>query len=188
MHGILRPRTTIVRPSLTKVELDLDALTNEFLGETRAAALLRFDGRRIEASAACNALAGDCRTAERTVTSTTGGCSGSIVAHVSAPAFAAWAASGPGFPAQREAHVLGQLQLVLQDLCDHDVHSCLALTEMQCDVYGLDVEQLVVESLDRTTFSRLGKPAAVRWEGTLVKSLDPPALVLVVSIDLAVPA
>lgn len=187
MHGILRPRPTLARPSLTTVEVDLDALTHEFLGETRASAMQRFEGHRLEASAPSNVLAGECRTVERTVSSSLRGCSGTIVAHISAPAFAAWTAAEPGFPAQREAHVLAQLQLVLQDLADHDVHSCLALTETQCDVYGLDLEQLVAESLDRTTFSHLGKPADVRWEGTLVKSLDPPALVLVVSLDLMVP-
>ena len=186
MHGILRPRPTLVRPTQPKVDVDLDALTDEFLGETRASALGRFEGHRIRSATPSNILAGDCHTVERTIPGSPGpeGCQGKIVAHISGPAFAAWAAAEPGYPAQREGHVLAQLQLVLQDLADHDVHECLALTQTQCDVYGLDLEQLIAESLDRTTFSHLRQHADIHWEGTLVKSLDPPALILVVSIDL----
>ena len=187
MHGILRPRPSLGRAPQATVDTDLDALTDEFLGETRASALGRFEGHRIRAVAPSNVLAGECRTVERTVRHGPGhpACQGKIVAHISGPAFAAWAASEPGYPAQREGHVLTQLQLVLQDLADHDVHECLALTQTQCDVYALDLEQLIAESLDRTTFSHLRQHADIHWEGTLVKSLDPPALVLVVSIDLS---
>lgn len=184
MHGILRPRPTLVRPTQAKAGQDLDALTNEFLGETRASALGRFEGHRIRAAAPSNLLAGECHTVEHVIAPGEHGSGGSIVAHISGSAFAAWAAAEPGYPGQREAHVLAQLKLVLQDLSDHDVHECLALTETQCDVYGLDLEQLIAESLDRTTFSHLRQQADIHWEGTLVKSLDPPALVLVVSIDL----
>jgi len=187
MHGILRPRPTLARASQPKVDTDLDALTNEFLGETRASALGRFEGHRLRSAAPSNVLAGECRTVERTVRESPGhpACQGKIVAHISGPAFAAWAGSGPGYAGRREGHVLEQLQLVLQDLADHDVHECLALTQTQCDVYALDLEQLITESLERTTFSLLRQHADIHWEGTLVKSLDPPALVLVVSIDLS---
>ncbi|MFA5944165.1 MAG: hypothetical protein WC876_06840 [Candidatus Thermoplasmatota archaeon] len=186
MHGILRPRQTLVRPSQAQGGLDLEALTTEFLGDTHESAISHFEVHRIRSSAPSNLLAGDCRTVQRTVTAGhgDGGCNGTIVAHISAPAFTAWAATGPGQPQQREAHVLAQLQLMLQDLSDHEVHGCLALTQSQCDVYDLDLVQLVTESLERTTFSHLRQPAEIHWEGTLVKSLDPPALVLVVSIDL----
>lgn len=184
MHGILRPRPTLPRAPQPKVDVDLDALTDEFLGEARASALGHFELHRIRSIAPSNLLTGECRTVERTVRDSPGALAGKIVAHISGPAFAAWAASEPGYPAQREAHVLAQLQLVLQDLADHDVHECLALTQTQCDVYALDLEQLIGESLDRTTFSHLRQHPDIHWEGTLVKSLDPPALVLVVSIDL----
>lgn len=185
MHGILRPRPTLVRPLPAPVEGDLEALTAEFLGETRASALGRFEGHRLLSAAPSNLLAGECRTVQRTANAAArDGSSATIVAHISAPAFAAWAACEPGYAGQRETHVLAQLQLMLQDLSDHDVHQCLALTETQCDVYDLDLAQLIQESLDRTTFSHLRQHADIHWEGTLVKSLDPPSLVLVVSIDL----
>ncbi|MHB1261110.1 MAG: hypothetical protein ACYC2H_05280 [Thermoplasmatota archaeon] len=175
-----------MRPSQAEGGLDLEALTNEFLGDAHESAVSHFEGHRIRSSAPSNMLAGDCRTVQRTVTSGhgAGGCNGTIVAHISAQAFAAWAASGPGAPPQREAHVFAQLQLMLQDLSDHEVHGCLALTKTQCEVYDLDLVQLIAESLERTTFSNLRRPAEIHWEGTLVKSLQPPALVLVVSIDL----
>lgn len=189
MHGILRPRQTLVRPSQAEGGLDIEALTNEFLGDAHASAVVHFESHRRSASAPSNFLAGDCRTVQRTVTSGhgAGGCNGTIVVHVSAQAFAAWCAGRPGSPLQREAHVLSELQLLLQDLSDHEAHGCLTLTQAQCEVYDLDLVQLVTESLERTTFSLLRRQAEVHWEGTLVKSLDPPALVLVVSVDLLEP-
>lgn len=188
MHGILRPRQTLVRPSQAEGGLDLEALTTEFLDDAHQSAVGHFEGHRLRSLVPSNLLAGDCRTVQRTVAAgPDGGCNGTIVAHVSAQAFAAWSANGSGPALQREAHVLAQLQLVLQDLSDHEVHGCLALTQSQCDVYDLDLMQLIAESLERTTFSLLRHPAEVHWEGTFVKSLHPPALVLVVSIDLQEP-
>lgn len=186
MHGILHPRLKLVQPSPAPADADLEALTTDFLGEMHRAALDHFEGQRLRSSSPSNVLAGECRTVQLTMPTGkgVGVCSGSIVAHVSGPAFAAWAASEPGPSSQRENRVLDQLKLVLQDLSDQDVHGCLALTESQCNVYDLDLVQLVAESLDRTTFSRLRRLPDIHWEGTLVKSLDPPALVLVLSIDL----
>jgi hypothetical protein len=164
----------------------LEAVTTTFLREARESALGHFEGQRLRSDDVSNVLSGDTRTVQRIVEPRPGspGCSGTIVAHISGPAFAAWVAMAPGHPSQREAHVLDQLQLVLQDLADHDVHSCLALTESQCEIYDLDLVQLVAESLERTSFSQLQRPADINWEGTLVKSLQPATLVLVVSIDL----
>ena len=190
MHGILHPRLHLVRRPGDGSDVDLDALTNDFLGEMRRSAVDHFDRTRDAAPTPINILTGDCRTVQMSIPATESPriCGGTIVAHVSGPAFAVWAAAGTGSPAEREEQVLGQLQLVLQDLSDHDVQGCLTLTSSQCDAYDLDLRQLVAESLDRTTFSHLQRQADVHWEGTFVRSLDPPALVLVVSIDLQVPA
>lgn len=189
MHGILHPRLDLARLRRGG-DADLDALTNDFLGETRQAAVRHFEAQRQAAGAALNLLSGECRTFEMSVPAggTTHLCGGTIVAHVSGPAFACWAASERGTPAQREERVIAQLRLLLQDLCDHDAQSCLALTASQCDAYDLDLRQLVAESLDRTSFAHLQRQADIHWEGTFVRSLDPPALVLVLSIDLQVPA
>src|SRR5688572_33107529 len=99
MHGILRPRPTLVRPTQAKVDVDLDALTTEFLVETRASALGRFEGHRIRSAAPSNVLAGECHTVERAIAPGEHTSGGTIVAHISGPAFAAWAASEPGYPA-----------------------------------------------------------------------------------------
>jgi hypothetical protein len=185
MHGILHLRPAPASP-LARGEVDTEALTARFLADAHASALSRFEMQRLRASAPTNLLTGEGRSVRWNVQAPEARvhCTGSIVMHVSAPAFAAWAASAPGAAAQREVHVLSQLQLVLQDLADHDVHGCLALTEAECDAYDLDLVQLVAESLDRTSFARLRQAADIHWEGTLVRSLDPPSFVLVVSVDL----
>lgn len=156
--------------------MGLEAMTLNFLHQTRQAAMGRFAVHKI--------LMRDCFTVQCAVParSATGPGTGTIVAHVSAPVLKAWTAAASGSPAQREAHVLEQLRLVLQDLSDHDMHVHLALTDTQRRMYGRDVAQLVSESLDRTSFCKLGREANVHWEGTLVRSLQPPFLVLVVSI------
>jgi hypothetical protein len=175
MYGILGPRQTRVRLSDPKVAGGIEAITTHFLRDARQSALGRFGHRT---------LASGCHTAQLTVPARpgAGGCTGTIVAHVSAPTFRAWMDSTYGTPAQRKEHVIEQMQLVLQDLSDHNMHGYLALTDAQCDVYDQDLVQLVTESLDRTSFSHLKRPCSVHWEGTLVKSLQPPVLVLVVSI------
>jgi hypothetical protein len=186
MHGILHPRPDVAqRPGRGD---DVDGLTTEFLASMRRAAVARFDRQRDQAGLPVNVLANGCRTFQMSVpaTGTAHLCGGVIVAHVSGPAFAAWVASQTGSLLVREDRVTAELQLVLQDLCDHDVQGCLTLTESQCEVYDLDLVQLVAESLDRTSFSRLQRQADIHWEGTLAKSLDPPVLVLVVSIGLKV--
>lgn len=190
MHGILHPRLDLVRSRGDGSDVDLDALTNDFLGEMRRAAVGHFESQRARAETPINLLTGDCRTFQMTlpVGEVPRLCAGTIVAHVSGSAFACWAAAEPGSLAEREARVIAQIQLLLQDLSDHDVHGCLTLTESQCEAYDLDLMQLVAESLDRTSFSRLHRQADIHWEGTLVRSLDPPSLVLVLSIDLKVPA
>ncbi len=176
MYGILGPRQTRVRLSHPQVAGGLEAATLDFLKETRQSALGRFAGR--------NPRPRSCLTVQRGVPARPGadGCIGTIVVHVSAPVANAWAAQGTGMHVERKAQVAEQLQLVLQDLCDQDVHGYLSLTDTQCDVYGHDLVQLVTESLGRTTFPQLGRACDVHWEGTLVRSLQPPALVLVVSI------
>src|ERR1041385_6813075 len=125
MHGILhlRPAST---PPPARGEVDTEALTTRFLADAHASALGRFELQRLRASAPSNLLTGEGRSVQWNVQEPEARvhCSGSIVMHVSAPALAAWAASAPGSAAQREVHVLSQLQLVLQDLADHDVHGC----------------------------------------------------------------
>lgn len=76
-----------------------------------------------------------------------------------------------------------EIHLALTDLADQDMHGYLALTDAQCDLFRPDLIQLVNESLDRTSFSHLGRHADPRWEGTLVERVRPPYLILIVSID-----
>lgn len=182
MHGILGPLQSRLRPADARPR-GLEAVTEEFLSQARASAVERFQGAILSARRARAAQA--CHTEQR-ATSPAGigatGTTGSIVIHASPTLVAAWGAVADGSPKQRTAHVRSQIQLVLQDLVDHDLHGCLALTDTQCDVYDLDVVQLVAESLERTTFPALGRPASVHWEGTLVQSLRPAMLVLVISI------
>lgn len=108
---------------------------------------------------------------------------GMIVAHVSPAVCRAWEANAHGTDRQKRSHVDAQVHLALEDLAAQDMHGYLALTDAQCDLFGPDLVQLTCESLDRTTFSRLGRRPDPRWEGTLVERVRPPYLVLAVSID-----
>jgi hypothetical protein len=181
MHGILGPLQSRVHLP-DHPPLGLEAVTQEFLSQARASAVARFEGAVLSAHRASGAHA--CHTEQRAARTGSLGTTGSIVIHASQPLMAAWSAAAAGTPREKAAHVSAQLQLVLQDLADHDAQDCLALTDTQCDVYDLDVVQLVAESLERTTFPSLGRPASVHWEGTLVQSLRPAMLVLVISIGL----
>lgn len=179
MFGVLGhryPRDPPAQQSATPPSRGLEAVTVDFLMQSRRSALAHFGAH--------GAWSADCHTVERTVPAQGGdsGCNGTIVAHVSGPIYDAWVAAAEGTLTQRKAHVEAQVQLVLQDLSDHDIHGYLALTQAQCEVYDQDLVQLVRQSLDRTTFTGLQRECAVHWEGTLVRSLQPPVLVLVVSI------
>lgn len=176
MHGIVKPRPTRVHFVDPAVPVGLESVTSNFLRQARTSALRHFEGHKF-LFPSCFTLQCDVPGRADSGTST-----GRIVAHVSPPVLKAWAAAASGTPAQRRAQVIVQLQLVLQDLSDHDVHVTLALTEAQCDVYGEDLVQLVEESLNRTTFCGLGRLAKVHWEGSLIRSLHPPFIVAVVSI------
>ncbi|MES2154713.1 MAG: hypothetical protein V4510_06210 [bacterium] len=176
MHGIIKPRQTELLVANKREDVGPEATTLHFLNQARHSALGHFDHPRT--------LFATCFTARCDVPGRAGAeaSTGSIVVHVSHPLFKEWAATATGLPAARRAHVIEQLGLVLQDLSDHDVHVVLALTDAQCEVYGKDLIQLVNESLNRTTFARLGRSAKVHWEGTLVQSMTPPSIVAVVSL------
>ncbi|MFO1536105.1 MAG: hypothetical protein ABR586_10605 [Thermoplasmatota archaeon] len=109
---------------------------------------------------------------------------GSIIAHLSTQLCDVWEASSPGTARERAAHVEEQVQLALEDLAEQDMHGYLALTEEQRSLYAPDLEQLVQEAFDRTSFSHLLRKPFVSWEGTLVQSVRPPHLILVVSVSL----
>lgn len=175
MYGILSPREATVE-YVPPTKRGLEAATASFLKQARRAALVRFEQPRL--------LFNTCLTVHCAVParSTTEGGTGAIIAHVSPPLLKAWMMAAYGNQVERRAHVMAQLALVLQDLSDHDLHVQLALTDAQRDAYDDDLGQLVTESLSRTTFSHLGKTAKVHWEGTMVRSLKPPFLLLVVSI------
>lgn len=177
MHGILGPVQTRTRCSTVSACNDVARVTTEFLSATRRAAVERFHGVDAPPSRASHP---ECHT-EQTPSEATPGSHSTIILHVSDAMFSTWAASGTGSIAERQRTVREQMQLVLQDLADHDAARYFLLTDAQCQVYDLDLVQLVTESLGRTTFCHLGLPAVVHWEGTLVQSCGPPAVVLVVS-------
>lgn len=149
-----------------------------FLEECRDSAMARFRGRRrVGAGKACG-------TIEHPVPPKAGSqeSTGMIVAHVSPAIWSAWESSAPGSPREKRAHVESEVHLALEDLADQDMHGYLALTDTQREFYGPDLVQLVRESLDRTTFSHLGRPSEPHWEGTLVERVRPPYLILALSI------
>ncbi len=176
MHGILLPPQNRPSQETPPHGEDLEAVTLSFLQQAQRSARARFAGDP--------RWARGCHTAQVAVPPDAhgAGCSGSIVAHVSPALVHDWAAIGTGSLRDRKAHVLRQLQLVLQDLSDHDMHGYLSLTDAQCDIYGQDLVQLVTEALARTSFPALRRECHVHWEGTLVRSLRPPVFVLVLSI------
>lgn len=177
MHGILGPLQTRSRCSTVVDCKDVARVTTEFLSATRRAAIERFHELDLHPTLTFNP---ECHSEQRVSETKPGGPSTTIL-HVSAALFASWASSFAGSTAETHRNVRDQMQLVLQDLADHDAARHLSLTEAQCTAYDLDLVQLVSESLARTTFCRLNRPAVVHWEGTLVQSFGPPALVLVVS-------
>lgn len=154
----------------------------DFLRECRKSALTRFRRRH-------HGRLG-CRTIEHPVPPKPG-CkesTGKIIAHLSPEVCAAWERSVEGTLAERRAYVDSEVHLALSDLADQDMHGYLALTEAQCRIFRPDLVQLVNESLDRTSFSHLGRRADPEWEGTLVERVRPPYLVLDISIDFDEPA
>jgi hypothetical protein len=112
------------------------------------------------------------------------GSTGSIIAHLGTRLCDAWEADALGTTRERAAHVEEQVQLALEDLAEQDMHGYLALTEEQRALYASDLEQLVTEAFSRTTFDRLGLKLEAHWEGTLVQSVRPPHLILVISVGL----
>lgn len=150
-----------------------------FLKGCRQSALVRFRSSREPC--------GDCLTIEHPVPPKPGdkGSTGLIVAHVSSAVSSAWETDPRGTPRQKRAHVESQVHLALEDLADQDMHGYLAITKEQCAIYDPDLNQLLNEALDRTTFNHLGRAPDPHWEGTLVQSVEPPFLVLVVSIGFA---
>ena len=115
MHGIVKPRPTRVHFVDPAVPVGLESVTSNFLRQARTSALRHFEGHKF-LFPSCFTLQCDVPGRADSGTST-----GRIVAHVSPPVLKAWAAAASGTPAQRRAQVIVQLQLVLQDLSDHDV-------------------------------------------------------------------
>lgn len=154
----------------------VEITTSDFLQQCRLSALARFRSRSDSASG--------CHTIEHVVPPKLGdrGPTGSILVHVSSDIMQTWERSAPGDPPAKHAHVVEQLHLALEDLADQDVHGFLALTDEQRAIFVPDLVQLVQEALERTSFAKLTQKPIVNWEGTLVKSVRPPYLVLVISI------
>ena len=150
-----------------------------FLKECRGSALARFRGRG-DGRLGCRTIEHPVPPKPRCPDST-----GLIVAHVSPAVCWAWEQMAPGTAREKRAHVDGQIHLALSDLADQDMHGYLAVTEEQCELYDPDLTQLMAESLERTSFSHLGRAADAHWEGTLVEKVRPPFLVLAVSIGFA---
>jgi hypothetical protein len=177
MFGILHPQQDRPPAPLVRPQGDLEAVTVAFLRQAQRAALARFSPHP--------RWSRGCHTAQLAVERRPGDSStGAIVAYVSADLMRAWSAAVAGSARERKAHVMGQLRLVLQDLRDQQAHAALAFSSTQCEVYALDLAQLVAEGLQRTTFAALGLGCSIHWEGTLVRSLRPPAFVLALSIGL----
>lgn len=177
MYGILHPHQDRTPAPPSRRDSDLEAVTLAFLRQAQRAALARFTPHPLWSRG--------CHTAQVTVHRRPGDSStGAIVAYVSAEMMQAWSAASTGSDRDRRSHVLDQLSLVLHDLRDQQAHAVLALTSSQCEVYGLDLAQLVSESLQRTSFAALHRDCSIHWEGTLVRSLRPPAFVLTLSIGI----
>lgn len=177
----LKPRHAGVQFADPTAPAGMEVSRDEFRRQCRASAMARFRARE--------PMWSGCRTIEHPVPPLPGslGSTGMIIAHISPAVCRSWEATVPGSQIDKRAHVEGQVNLALQDLADQDMHGYLALTDAQCELFGPDLIQLVTESLDRTTFSHLGRRADAHWEGTLVERLRPPYLVLTVSVDFARP-
>lgn len=172
----MKPREPCVQFSDPTAPGGVEITVTEFLSQCRQSTLARLRTRRDPHP--------ECHTVEHAVPPKHGDPSstGTIVAHVSKEVWQAWETATPGTPKQRKAHVEGQLHLAMEDLAEQDMHGYLALTDDQRSLFVPDLAQLMAEALDRTTFSHLGRVASTHWEGTLVESVKPPFLALVVSI------
>lgn len=181
VNALKPPRDACVRFADPTAPDGKEVSSKVFLKECRQAALARFRQR--------NDGGPGCHTIEHPVPPKPGAqeSTGMIVAHVSPAIWGAWEISAPGNAREKRAHVEAEVHLALEDLADQDMHGYLALTDTQCDFYGPDLVQLVSESLDRTTFSHLGRLPDPHWEGTLVERVRPPYLVLAVSIGFGDP-
>jgi hypothetical protein len=177
LRSVLKPRMACVQFSDPNAPGGVEITTAEFLKDCRQSAPARFRARRD--------THGDCRSIEHIVPPKLGdhGSTGSIVAHLSTQLCDAWEASALGTTRERAAHLEEQMQLALEDLAEQDMHGYLALTEEQRALYAPDLEQLVTEAMDRTSFSKLARKPEVNWEGTLVQSVRPPHLILVISVS-----
>lgn len=179
MMNAVKPRHACVQFADPTAPSGADLSSATFLEECRGSALARFRGHGA-ARIGCRTIEHPVPPKPRCPDST-----GLIVAHVSPAVCWAWEQMAPGNAREKRAHVDAQIHLALSDLADQDMHGYLAVTEEQCELYDPDLQQLVTESLDRTTFCRLGRAADPHWEGTLVETVRPPFLVLAVSIDFA---
>ena len=182
MTDPVKPRHASVQFADPAAPSGIEVSREDFLKQCRASAIARFRAHE-------PGWLG-CRTIEHPVPAQPGsqGSTGTIIAYVSPAVCRAWEAAAPGGAQARRAHVDTEVDLALTDLADQDMHGYLALTDAQCELFGPDLVQLVLESLDRTSFSHLGLKAEPHWEGTLVERVRPPYLVLIVSIDFEKPA
>lgn len=179
MTNTVKPRHACVQFADPDAPSGADVSSSTFLKECRGSAMARFRSHG-DARFGCRTIEHPVPPKPRCPDST-----GLIVAHVSPAVCWAWEQMAPGNAREKRAHVDSQIHLALSDLADQDMHGYLAVTEEQCELYDPDLQQLVTESLDRTTFSRLERAAEPHWEGTLVETVRPPFLVLAVSIDFA---
>ena len=179
MANTLKPHHASVQFADPTAPSGMEVSRADFLKQCRESAMAHFRAHQ--------PIGRGARTIEHLVPALTGsqGSTGMIVAHISPAVCRAWDATVEGNAQTKQAEVEAQVQLALGDMADQDIHGYLALTEAQCKVFEPDLIQLVNESLDRTTFSHLGRKADPHWEGTLVERLKPPYLVLIVSIDFA---
>lgn len=107
---------------------------------------------------------------------------GSIVLHLHDRAFALWQSVAPGAPTTPRAFVESEIRAVLTELAEQGVHGLIAFTEAQRALFVPDLVQAVTEALGRTSFAKLGREPKIHWEGTLVETVRPPVLTLVVSL------
>ena len=174
-----RPRHACVQFADPTGPSGVELTSATFLDECRGSALARFRSRG-DARIACRTIEHAVPPKPRCQEST-----GRIVAYLSPALCSAWEQTVPGSAREKRAHVDEQVHLALKDLADQDMHGYLAVTDEQCEMYDPDLTQLITESLDRTTFTHVGRRIDPHWEGTLVEQVQPPFLVLAISVGFA---
>lgn len=162
-------RTACVQFADPEAPDGIDITIPSFLDACRRSAIARFHDPK------------DLRTAVQTFVHTQGtgpDSTGSIALHVHKQAFESWAAANP----QGKRGVESELHGVLEDLAAQGLHGLIAFTEAQRALFVPDLEQAVLEALERTSFPSLARKARIHWEGSIVERVRPPTVTLVVSL------